>query len=64
MGRFTIKKKLIGIIISTIFLVSLVIAFDSIMNIQSLSNANIKEYREKAYKAKEEELKNYVSIAM
>lgn len=62
--KLTIKTKLIAIIVATTFLVSLVIAVDSIMNVRALSDANIAEYRDKAYKAKEEELKNYVSVAM
>lgn len=48
--------------IATIAIVS--IAIDSIININALSTANIEEYRTKAYQNKEDELKNYVSIAI
>jgi methyl-accepting chemotaxis protein len=60
----SIKGKLISIVISTILVVSLIDAIESIHSIKSLSNANIEEFKQKAYKDKEIELKNYVSIAM
>ncbi|MEA3512651.1 MAG: methyl-accepting chemotaxis protein [Campylobacterota bacterium] len=63
-NRLTIKTKLIGLMIATVTIVAIVIAIDSILNIKSLSSANIQEYKTKAYQDKENELKNYVSIAI
>ena len=48
----------------TIILVSLSIAINSIYSINKLSNENIIKYKEESYAKKEEELKNYISLAM
>jgi methyl-accepting chemotaxis protein len=64
MKNLTIKTKLLLIIISTIFIISIAITIQSIITINELSQANIEKYQKEAYKSKEIELKNYVSIAM
>ncbi len=43
---------------------SLSIAINSIYSINKLSNENIIKYKEESYAKKEEELKNYISLAM
>ncbi len=64
MKNITIKLKLLILVISTILVISLIIGFEAIYNIQSISASNIKQYRDESYKNKEEELKNYVSMAL
>ncbi len=64
MKNMSYKKKVFIIVISTIILITSVVLINSIMSIESLSKANIEHYKSDAYKAKREELKNYVSVAM
>ena len=64
MKNMTIKLKLLILVIATIFTISVIIGAEAIYNINAVSTANIKQYREEAYKNKEEELKNYVSMAI
>ncbi|MBU0633417.1 methyl-accepting chemotaxis protein [bacterium] len=63
MKGISINLKLQGIIIITILVVTLAIVIESISSIRSLSEKNIQKYRDEAYKNKEIELKNYISIA-
>jgi len=60
----TIKVKLLLLVIGTIFTISVIIGAEAIYNINAVSKNSIKQYREEAYKNKEEELKNYVSMAI
>ena len=62
--NISIKGKLLLLSLITIIVVSLSIAIDSIYSINKLSNENINRYKEESYAKKEEELKNYVSLAM
>ncbi|MDY0051695.1 MAG: cache domain-containing protein [Aliarcobacter sp.] len=64
LGNMSIKSKLLLLSLITIIVVSLSIAINSIYAINQLSNENIKKYKEEAYSKKEEELKNYISLAM
>ena len=64
MKNITIKTKLLILIISTILSISVIIGFEAIYNIKAVSEANINQYREEAYKNKEAELKNYVAMAI
>ena len=64
MKNFSIKLKLLVIVISTIVTISTIIAFVSIHSINKLSTDNIENYRTDAYNHKKEELKNYVLIAV
>jgi methyl-accepting chemotaxis protein len=64
LGNVSIKGKLLILSLVTIILVSLSIAIDSIYSINKLSNENINKYKEESYSKKEEELKNYISLAM
>ena len=63
MKNMTIKVKLLVLVIATILLISVIIGFEAIYNIKAVSDENIKQYRAESYKNKEEELKNYVSMA-
>ncbi|HRG61337.1 MAG TPA: cache domain-containing protein, partial [Aliarcobacter cryaerophilus] len=56
--------KLLILSIATIVLISIIIAIDSIYSLKSFSSETIEKYKEEAYAKKEEELKNYVSLAM
>ena len=62
-SELSIKVKLLILAISSIFIVSTVIIIDSIYNVNKLTQNNITDFRQKAYSAKELELKNYVELA-
>ena len=62
--NISIKGKLLFLSLITIIVVSLAIAINSIYSINKLSEENINRYKEEAYAKKEQELKNYVSLAM
>lgn len=64
MKNLTIKNKLLVIVISTIITVSVILALQAIYSINHLSKQNIEKYTKDAYKNKELNLKNYVSLAM
>ncbi|MGB3751920.1 MAG: cache domain-containing protein [Arcobacteraceae bacterium] len=64
MKNITIKMKLLLLVIGTIVTISIIVGFEAIYNIKAVSDENIKEYKEESYKNKEEELKNYVSMAV
>jgi methyl-accepting chemotaxis protein len=64
LGNMSIKGKLLILSLITIIVVSLLIAINSIYSINKLSNENISKYKEESYAKKEEELKNYISLAM
>ena len=62
--NISIKGKLLIISLVTIVVVSLSIAISSIYSINKLSDENIIKYKDESYSKKEEELKNYTSLAM
>jgi len=62
--NITIKLKLVVIVVSAIFMISTITIVQSMYSIQQLSEHNIEKYREEAYKSKENELKNYSSVAL
>ncbi|RXK06631.1 cache domain-containing protein [Halarcobacter bivalviorum] len=64
MKNLTIKNKLLIIVISTIITVSIILAIEAIYTINQISKQNIEKYTIDAYKNKELNLKNYVSLAM
>ena len=64
MKNMTIKLKLLLLVITTILTISIIIGLEAIYNIKAVSEDNIKQYREESYKNKEEELKNYVTMAV
>jgi len=64
MKNITIKTKLLILVICTILTISIAIGVDTAYNIKAVSEANITQYREEAYKNKEAELKNYVTMAI
>jgi methyl-accepting chemotaxis protein len=64
MKNMTIKIKLLILVIATIFTISVIIGAEAIYNINAVSKTSIEQYREEAYKNKEVELKNYVSMAI
>ncbi|RXJ91573.1 chemotaxis protein [Arcobacter sp. CECT 8983] len=64
MKNLTIKNKLLIIVISTIITVSIILAIEAIYSINHISKQNIEKYTKDAYKNKELNLKNYVSLAM
>ena len=64
MKNLSIKAKLLLIVISSIIVVSTIIALQSIYSIQHLSEENVSKYKKEAYQHKENELENYVDIAV
>ncbi|MDY0121751.1 MAG: methyl-accepting chemotaxis protein [Sulfurimonas sp.] len=63
MGSVSIKLKLQLILITTIIFITGAIIVQSMASINQLNEKNIQKYKEEAYKNKEIELKNYISIA-
>ena len=62
MKNITIKLKLQVIVFLSIFIIALIISSQSIITMENLSQEKIESYRTEAYKNKEIELKNYVSV--
>jgi len=60
----SIKVKLLILALCTILLVSLSVAVQAIYSINEFSHENVEKYKKDSYTKKEEELKNYVSLAM
>ncbi len=59
----TIKVKLVSLIIGTILFISLALEIKSIISLKKEVNLILKNSEELVYKVKEEEVKNYVSLA-
>mgnify|MGYP001567693451 CR=1 FL=1 len=59
-----IKNKLLLIVLGTIITISTVIAVKSIYSINILTKHNIENFKNNAYKQKENELESYVSLAI
>ena len=64
MKNLSIKAKLQIAAFLSIIMVSLLIAASSIYSVNELSSNTIKEFSDNAYKKKQDELKNYVSLAV
>ncbi|PLY08203.1 MAG: chemotaxis protein [Arcobacter sp.] len=60
----SIKAKLLLIVISSIIVVSVAMLLQSVISLQETSATVIEKFKQNAYDTKEEELKNYVSLAM
>ena len=60
----SIKAKLLLIVISSIVVVSVAMLLESIVSLQETSEVVIEKFKKDAYKTKQEELRNYVSLAM
>ncbi len=63
LGKVSIKAKLLLLALISIFTVALIVSVEAIYSINKLSKQNVEKYKEQAYAKKEEELKNYVSLA-
>lgn len=63
MGNLSIKLRIQFIILSTIIVLSTIFIYEAVSSINQLSENNIESYSNNAYKNKELELKNYVSVA-
>jgi len=59
----SIKIKLLSTIIGSMVLITVIMLAQSIISLKSTSNSIIEKSSSSAFKAKEEELKNYVSLA-
>jgi methyl-accepting chemotaxis protein len=64
MKNFSIKTKLLLIVMGTIITISSLIAFMSIYSIHKLSADNIAKYKVESYSHKKAELANYVNIVV
>ena len=63
MKDFTIKTKLLFMVICTIILVAALIAAKSIHSLKALTQENIAAYEKNAYEIQEKELDSYVNFA-
>ncbi len=63
MKNLSIKSRIQIIILFTIVLVSTIFIIQSTSKIHQITEQNVKKYKTEAYKDKQSELKNYVSIA-
>ena len=63
MGNLSIKVRIQLLILLTIVLVATTLTIASIMNIKRLTQEHVKKYEREAFINKENELKNYVTIA-
>ena len=59
----SIKVKLLTTIIGSMILITIIMLFQSIISLKSTSSSIIEKSTSAAYKAKEEELQNYISLA-
>jgi len=64
MKNLSIKSKLLILTAAVVVLVTTILVTQSIMTIKNISNADIEKYKNDAYKTKEDELNNYVSLAL
>ena len=64
LGNMSIKAKVLILSLLTIIVISVAVAINSIYSIKKFSDASIENFKNDAYAKKEEELKNYVSLAM
>ena len=62
--NLSIKGKILILSLATIIIIAFAIAVDSIISIKNFSNKNVENFKNNAYAKKEEELKNYVSLAI
>ncbi|MFA6788282.1 MAG: hypothetical protein WC149_08975 [Arcobacteraceae bacterium] len=63
MKGFSIKTKLLFIVICTIILVAVLIAVKAIHSLNALTQENIVAYKKNAYETQEKELDSYVNFA-
>jgi len=64
LNSLSIKAKLLLIVISSIVIVSAAMLTQSILSLKETSATVIEQFKTDAYKTKEEELQNYVSLAI
>ena len=64
MKNISIKAKLLLIVTVTIIVIAFIVATQAIYSINQLTESNIQKYKKDAYAIKEDELKNYVSVAI
>ena len=62
--NMSIKGKILTLSLATIVIIAFAIALDSIISIKNFSSKNVENFKTTAYAKKEEELKNYVSLAI
>ena len=63
-NTMSIKTKVQFIIVISIITVAVIIGIQSVLSMSSLAESKIQKYKIEAYKNKETELKNYVSMAL
>ena len=64
MLNVSIRMKMVILIIITVITVSIAMMVQSVSTINEMTKENIENYKKEAYKSKELELKNYVSVAL
>ena len=63
MKNFSIKTKLLLIVLCSITIISVILSLESIISMKSNATKKIEAYKIEAYNNKEQELKSYVSLA-
>ena len=63
-SKLTIKTKLLFMSLLTIIIISILISAKSIYSLKLISQSDIENFKHEAYFEKENELKNYVSLAI
>jgi len=63
-NKMSIKTKVQFIIVISIVTVAIIVGIQSVLSMSALAESKVQKYKEEAYKNKENELKNYVSMAL
>jgi len=64
MKKVTAKSKLLFIVVVSIVVVTIISLMSSIGTIESMSKANIEDFKQEVFNQKERELENYVRVAL
>jgi len=64
MKNMSIKAKLLIMMFGIVIISTIISSVNALMTISNISDENIKTYKEEAYKTKQEDLKNFVLIAV
>jgi len=63
-NKISIKTKVQIIIVISIITVAIIVGIQSVLSMSTLAESKVEKYKQEAYKNKEHELQNYVSMAL
>jgi methyl-accepting chemotaxis protein len=63
-NKISIKTKVQFIIVISIITVAIIVGIQSVLSMSALAESKVEKYKQEAYKNKENELQNYVSMAI